>query len=203
MNIRELSAQNITDMRPYGGWPIIMADPPWQAIGNTKENPGKGPLRHYDTMKTADICNVPVSKLAANDALLLLWVTAPYAEIAFSVINAWGFSYRSQLCWPKNKIGTGHWARNQHELLYICRRGKFPCDKPALFPKSLIPGRVREHSRKPYWPAEIVEARFPGEAKLELFAREARPGWSVIGNQVGVFDADPLAACEMEIPDGQ
>ena len=49
-------------------------------------------------------------------------------------------------------------------------------------------GPLRDHSRKPdeaFTAAEILCGNVP---RLELFARETRPGWDVMGNQVGCFD---------------
>jgi len=186
-DIRTLTATDIATIRPTLGFSIIYADPPWAFAANSKDKPGRGARRHYDTMKTDDIAHLPIKALAATDSLCLMWATVPMVEHALSVMRAWGFRYKSMLCWPKNRIATGYWARNAHELVLIGRRGKFPCQRPALFPTSIIPGRVREHSRKPDWVADVVDNRYPEMTKLELFARTARPGWSVIGNQVGKF----------------
>jgi len=194
LDLRNLTPSIINDIRPFGGWPIIYADPPWDFSGNSKDKPGKNARAHYPTMKVPDIAALPVKTLAADDALLLMWVTAPFAELAFKVVKAWGFQYKSQLTWPKSNVAHGYWARGAHELLYICRRRRFPCELPALFPTSIIPGRTREHSRKPEWVAQIVESRFPDLPKLELFARAARPGWSVLGNQTDKFQTSGRAA---------
>lgn len=188
ITLRPGDAHAAQALRPAGGFSIVYADPAWDFSGNSKDKPGKNARRHYDCMKPADIAALPVRDMAADDALLLMWVTVPFAELAFKVVKAWGFAYKSQLTWPKQRIGTGHWARNRHEMLYICRRGKFPCERPALFPDSIIPGAQREHSRKPSWVHEIVEKRFPEVPKCELFGRASRPGWTVIGNQSDLFD---------------
>jgi len=45
---------------------------------------------------------------------------------------------------------------------------------------------VREHSRKPEEFYELVEATCPG-SKLELFAREKRPGWEAWGAETDRF----------------
>lgn len=188
-DLRTLNPQNICDLRPFGGFDIVYADPAWNFSGNSKAKPGKNARQHYDCMSVAEICAIPVRDLVADNALLLMWVTVPFAELAYRVVKAWGFKHKSQLTWPKNTVAHGYWARGAHELVYICRRGKFPCEMPALFPTSIIPGKVRGHSRKPDWVAEIVEKRFPEMKKLELFARTARPGWVALGNQTDKFEA--------------
>jgi N6-adenosine-specific RNA methylase IME4 len=174
---------------PDGPFDVIFADPPWNFRGGSLAKPGRNPRRHYPCLSLEEICALPVASIAARPALLLLWVTVPFVAAADEVLAAWGFRYKSQLTWPKERAGTGYWAMNQHELLYIATRGRFPCPKPALFPTSLIPGAQREHSRKPEWPQEVVDRRLPGARKLELFARRPRAGWSVWGNQTELFDA--------------
>jgi N6-adenosine-specific RNA methylase IME4 len=178
-------------LRPAGGFQIIIADPPWNFSGNSVEKPGRNARRHYQTMPLADIEALPVKAMAAKDALLLMWVTVPFAEHGFRVLRAWGFRYASQLVWPKRRIGTGYWARNQHEIVLIGRRGRFPCAAPALFPTSIVKGAQGKHSEKPAWLQEVIEARHPEACKAELFARQPRPGWTAIGNQLPALEEAP------------
>ena len=182
-NMPELSLP-VTD----GGWQVIFADPPWRFSGNSAAKPGRNAMGHYPCMTIQQLCDMPVKDIVAKDALLMMWVTVPFLEKAFDVVKAWGFRYKSEVVWDKGKIGTGYWARNQHELLWICRRGKFPCLRPALFPTSVVSETRREHSRKPEHPQFIVQERYPQARKLELFARRYRGGWTTWGEHVGMFD---------------
>lgn len=172
---------------PAGPFDIVLADPAWRFASNSVAKPGKNAMAHYDCMTVPQICAMPVQDIVAKDALLLMWVTVPFARKAFDVVDAWGFTYKSQIVWPKSRIATGYWARNRHEMLYICRHGAFPCLKPALFPDSVIPGAQREHSRKPDWIHEVIDARFPRARRIELFSRQQRPGWTVWGNETEKF----------------
>ena len=43
---------------------------------------------------------------------------------------AWGFTYKTHFVWVKDKIGTGYWNRNKHELLLVGTRGDVPA--PAM-----------------------------------------------------------------------
>jgi hypothetical protein len=103
---------------------------------------------------------------------------------------AWGFAYKSNFAWIKERIGTGYWARNRHEHLLVGARGSGICPRfRAIAPvDSVIEGQQREHSRKPDRAAEIIETYHPGVSKLELFARTSRPGWDAWGDQVGLLD---------------
>ena len=40
------------------------------------------------------------------------------------VMDAWGFEYRSNFVWAKDRFGTGYWNRNKHELLLIGVKGE-------------------------------------------------------------------------------
>jgi hypothetical protein len=51
--------------------------------------------------------------------------------------------------------------------------------------------RAREHSRKPDEAYALIEAMYPGLPKIELFARQQRPGWDVWGNETGKFGEVP------------
>lgn len=171
-----------------GGWQVIAADPPWRFASNSADKPGRNARRHYDTMTLPEICDLPVREVAAKESLLLMWVTVPFAHVADQVVRAWGFRTKSQLVWVKQRIATGYWARNQHEILLVATRGRFPCPKPTLFPTSIIPGKQREHSRKPEWPLDRVDDRLPDMRKLEMFARRPRNGWAVWGNDTEKFE---------------
>ena len=123
--------------------------------------------------------------------------TAPHLQESFRVIEAWGFQYVTNIAWVKDKIGLGFWVRNQHELLLIARRGDIPAPAPAQRPPSIIDAPRREHSRKPEEAYELIERMYPELPKIELFARNARAGWAVWGNE-----APPLVPDDgLDIPE--
>jgi N6-adenosine-specific RNA methylase IME4 len=135
-------------------------------------------------MELADICALPVANIAIPDAVLFLWTTVPHLQEAFRVLAAWGFEYRSNIVWVKDKIGLGYWVRNQHELLLIGARGNMRSPAEEARPPSVIYAPRREHSRKPDEAYELIERMYPTLPKIELFARvESRPGWSAWGNE--------------------
>lgn len=169
-------------------WPedkhsIIYADPPWRyehpPIGSTS----RSIENHYPTMSLEEICELPVSGVAADDAVLFLWATAPKLAECFAVIESWGFTYRTCMVWVKDKIGMGYHARNQHEILLIAKRGTLAPPEPSDRPPSVLHAPRAAHSAKPEEFYELIEKMYPGAPKLELFARGEREGWSVWGNQ--------------------
>jgi N6-adenosine-specific RNA methylase IME4 len=176
-------------MNPFAGLPhhqfaVILSDPPWRfQVYSEQTGSSRAASNHYAVMDLADICRLPVADLAARDAALFLWATAPFLEKAFTVIAAWGFKYSSNLVWTKHKLGTGYWCRSQHEHLLIGKRGKFRAPALAHRPPSVIQAPRREHSRKPDEVYAILERAFPELSKIELFARHARPGWTAWGDE--------------------
>ena len=57
--------------------------------------------------------------------------------------------------------------------------------------RKLVIDRRREHSRKPDQVRELIE-RLVGGPYLELFARETKRGWDCWGDQVGLFNTEPV-----------
>jgi N6-adenosine-specific RNA methylase IME4 len=94
----------------------------------------------------------------------------------------WGFEYKSQFVWDKEIPATALRVRNQHELLYVATRGRFPA--PLAKSVSVIRAPKRGHSEKPDEVYEMIERDFPGLPKIELFARARRDGWAAWGNEI-------------------
>ena len=138
-------------------------------------------------METPEICKIPVP--ATPDAVLFLWVPGACLPEAFEVLEAWGFEYVTNIVWIKNVVGLGNWVRNQHEILLIGRRGDMPSPLPANRPPSVIQAPRREHSQKPDEAYDLIERMYPDLPKIELFARNARPGWAAWGNEMEKFVA--------------
>jgi N6-adenosine-specific RNA methylase IME4 len=111
--------------------------------------------------------------------VLFLWATVPMLQQALQVMSAWGFKYKSHFVWIKDRIGTGYWNRNKHELLLVGTRGKIPAPAPGTQCESAIEAAVGRHSAKPECFLELIERYFPTLPKIELNRRgPSRPGWS-------------------------
>ena len=101
--------------------------------------------------------------------------------------------------WDKGTIGLGHWCREQHEDLLIGRRGDFRVPLPENRHSSIIRAPRGRHSEKPDVVAACLEAMYPDLTachRIELYARQLRPGWTVWGNEVegqGSKQGVPLA----------
>ena len=161
---------------------VIYADPPWEY--NFSETITREIANHYPTMPLADIKAIEIAEICHADAVLYLWATAPKLPEALEVMTAWGFTYKSNAVWVKDKIGMGYWWRNQHELLLIGTRGNFPPPPSGDRVPSVIEAPREAHSVKPVAVAELLQTLYPAHAKIELFARNRRAGWAVMGNEI-------------------
>jgi N6-adenosine-specific RNA methylase IME4 len=167
--------------RLYG---VIYADPPWRFEPWSRDTGmDRAADNHYPTLTFESICALAVP--AAPDAVLFLWTTVPCERLGHDLLTAWGFEYRSQFIWRKDRIGTGFWNRNRHEILLLGVRGNVPAPSPGTQPDSVIDAPVRRHSEKPAVFAEMIEKMFPTLPRLEMFARgDSRVGWDTWGADV-------------------
>ena len=142
---------------------------------------------HYPTMTFDQIKALRVP--AADDCVLFMWATVPMLPQALAVIDTWGFQYKTHFVWVKDRIGTGYWNRNTHEILLVATRSNVPAPAPGMQYPSVITAPAGRHSEKPAEFAEMIERYYPTTPKLEMFARAAHLGWDVWGNEVDTTDA--------------
>lgn len=162
---------------PEGVYDIIYADPAWKYDSDASQR-GKAD-NHYSTMTTKDIADLDVS--SAENAILFLWVTNAHLEDGLRVLKAWGFKYVTNFVWVKDKIGLGWFARGQHELLLLCRKGEMPHPEDHNRFSTVIQAPRGEHSVKPEIVYEMIETMYPNRKYLELFSRKQRAGWVMWG----------------------
>ena len=162
---------------------VIYADPPWQ-YGDERNHATGGAAAQYPLMSLSEICGIPVQRLTATDAVLFLWVTAPLLAESMSVIDSWGFTYKTHLVWDKGRPFYGNYSHVQHELLCICTRGSCTPTDGAQLPKSVIAIPREQHSAKPHEFYEIIDELYPHGNRIELFARNRRDNWDAWGNEV-------------------
>lgn len=171
---------------------VILADPPWSYSNSGTRGAA---LNEYKTMTIEDICALPVSEVAEDDSVLLMWATNPLLREALRVVEAWGFTYVTKMPWIKLQgqpqinffgdwqykptFGVGFWVRGCSEDIFICKRGNA---KPPEFDCVGILSENFFHSRKPDNIYEYAESM--GGPYLELFARRKREGWDAFGNEI-------------------
>ena len=181
---------------------VIYADLPWRFEPYNSDTETGRAGDNYPTLSTEEFRALPVP--AAEDAVLFLWATAPMLPQALDLMGAWGFAYKSLIVWDKERENTGCWVRNRVEILLVGTRGTVSEPKPGEQPPQLIAAACGRHSEKPHAFAEHIERLFPNVPRLELFAREARPGWDAWGNETQrpiVEEQTAEAGDGLDIPD--
>ena len=161
---------------------IIYADPPW-SYHNAMPEYVTTPDDYYTLMSTQEICEMPVSEITEDNAVLFMWTTSPHLEESFEVVKSWGFKYKTTFIWDKIKHNMGHYNSVRHEILLVCTKGACTPDVRKLFDSVVSIERTR-HSEKPERFREIIETIYTYGNKIELFARQAPEGWDVFGNQI-------------------
>jgi N6-adenosine-specific RNA methylase IME4 len=175
---------------------LIYADPPWkyQNYGYSHTKTGsrakRGVEKEYGTMNNVDICNLPISDIAADDCLLAMWWVPPMPQEALDVVKAWGFTLKTMkgFTWHKTTtnglsfFGMGNWTRCNTEDCLFAVRGK-PRRMDASVRQFLEHPRGK-HSEKPSEARDRLVKMMGDIPRVELFARDTTPGWDVFGNQV-------------------
>ena len=180
------------------GFSALIADPPWRF-----DDTGGRHATPYPTMTVADLCDLPIGALMAEDAVALIWVTSSHCDLqavsgsrvdgisaGVRVLESWGFEFKTTGVWVKVSqksltsvaIGFGHYLRHAHEIFLIGRRGKFSIDPEHRVPSVFFAPKTT-HSTKPDFLHRWIES-FVSGPKLELFARERRENWTAWGNEV-------------------
>ena len=200
--LRELRSMR----RPMGGYRLILADPPWLFSLRSQKGEEKSAQAKYKCLPfhVINAMGQDVAKLAASDAICMMWATSPLFMKQVDTMHRWGFHYAGIWPWFKGSplsegedptdpewnpaFGTGYIGRSCSELLLIGTRGN-----PTLLPSAKkLRGAFfdpqREHSRQPDAQYTHAEALSPGPY-LEIFSRTNRPGWVHFGNQAGTWSA--------------
>ncbi len=177
---------------------VILADPPWwynnRKTGGERKNKtkfGGGARKHYPLMKDEELLAMAsqVEAIADKNCIFFLWCTGPRLDFAITLLQHWGFRYCTiGFTWIKlNKTGTkpiygpGYYTASNTELVLIGIKGSMRPTKKML--PSVIHHSRMKHSKKPDL-SEALTLMYPNTRKVELFAREKRPGWDAWGNEI-------------------
>jgi len=180
--IQEISTGNKTLRGNGKRYSVILADPPWKYDFTFSDS--RAIENQYPTMELEEIMALPVCDITAEHSVIFLWCPPAFNKRAVTVMEAWGFEYRTNMVWVKPSIGPGQWARQRHELLLIGRQGNIPTPESSNRPDSVIEAPREGHSKKPDIVYDLIEKMYPELDRIELFARQQHPGWDVWGNQV-------------------
>lgn len=173
----------------------ILMDPPWRFSNRTgKMAPEHKRLRRYSTMSMDEIRELPVARYAKAQSHIYLWCPNALLADGLSFLDAWGYTYKTNIVWYKVRKdggpdgrGVGFYFRNVTELVLFGVRGSLRTLAPGRRQVNLLSTRKREHSRKPDELYDIIEQCSPGPY-LELFARQRRPNWTQWGDEVDSYE---------------
>lgn len=179
---------------PGKKYSIIYADPPW---GYQNKGTRAAASKHYGVMTVEDIKKMGVGAaegIANDDCALFMWATFPMLKEALEVIEAWGFTYKTiAFNWVKqNKsgeglfMGLGNWTRSNSEICLLAVKGK--PKRASAGVRSVVLSPLQRHSQKPAEIRDKIVELMGDLPRIELFAREAAPGWDAWGNEVPAKD---------------
>jgi len=173
---------------PKSIYRIIYADPPWKytekGLTGVSDSYHRGDeygnvQKHYPAMSIKELCDMKIPETEDN-AVLFLWVTWPFLEKCFKVIEAWGFAYKTGMIWDKVKHNFGYYVSVRSELFLICTKGSCTPDVKKLIDNVVSIERTG-HSEKPERFREIIDELYPKGNRIELFARKKIRGWDSWG----------------------
>ncbi len=196
---------------------ILYVDPPW-LYNDRNGNGERGAIYKYKCMSQDELEMMAsdIHKIADDDCYLFMWSTMPMLPNALSIIDFWGFTFKTvAFTWIKtNKDGTpfkglGHYTRGNAETCLVATRGGadvlllseycaseelcLVATKGKLHRKNKGVGSVvieptREHSRKPDSVRDRIDLLYGDVPRIELFARQSTIGWHTMGNEKTMFD---------------
>lgn len=185
---------------PEKKYSIIYADPPWDYGGKLqfdKSSKGVDEIDFsknifissanfkYPTVKLPVLKRIPIHEIAENDCLLFMWVTNPHLAQGIELAQAWGFQYRTvAFVWDKMVHNPGKYTLSNCELCLVFKRGRIPQPRGARNIMQLVRVPRGAHSEKPIEVQKRIEAMFPTQGKIELFARRKPENWDVWGLDV-------------------
>lgn len=183
-------------------YPVIYMDPPWNWMARSQKGLGRSPK--YPKLDVDEMKKLPMRQIAAKESILLMWATMPFLGQAIELGQSWGFIYKTvALTWVKStkqaaKLGlpvedqrnfangTGYWTMSNPEVCLLFTTKYFPQRKRRDVHQLVVAPRER-HSKKPDVCYERIERLLDGPY-LEIFARQHRPGWDAMGNEISGLD---------------
>lgn len=175
---------------------LMVIDPPWSytEFGTASAE------KHYGLMSQEDINQLPIrSVMHPKNGMILVWATGPKLHYAIESIQKWGLHYRGvAFVWTKTRKSDGAIINGQgvpptftkpsteFVLLATVKKSGRPLKLKKFNSPQVIPAPRGAHSKKPECVMETIRETlddWDSLKKIEVFGREAREGWTVVGNQ--------------------
>ncbi len=176
--------------------PISMTSSTLIRRGNSVEG-GRKAVRPNSSGRELDYPTQPLSvirnhleaatALTGKNSVLFLWTIDRYLYQAEELAKSIGYKLHARMVWDKvTGIPAAFTVRYSHEYLLYMYRGKFTpvaLDARGKF-STVFAEKCRRHSQKPEFAYQMIESLYPDLRKLEMYARNIRPGWDNWGNEI-------------------
>lgn len=176
---------------PNGKYNVIYVDFPWKYKNKkTGGSHTSGASQKYETIPTSILryeLSILINSIAADNAVIFMWCTAPMWKEQMTVFDAMDFTEKSMVFWHKTgRLGMGYWVRHQVEFMMMGIKGNVKAFRTAR--RNLLEAPIEKHSKKPEIFRQYVQdvTKSMGKVKrIELFARSHAKGWKSWGDQIG------------------
>lgn len=145
----------------------------------------------YPSLTKEELFKLPVKDLLDKDAACFMWTTDMHLPQALEIMKSWGFTYKNiAFVWEKQTVNgnpvnlMAPWTLKSYEICIFGTKGamrKYRKDKTI---RQMVKAERTRHSAKPQEVADRIVRMFPDCPRIELFARDAKPGWDVWGNEI-------------------
>ena len=173
---------------------VLVVDPPWNQgkTGYRSNRPNQTKTLDYPTLLLEEIQQLPINEWADDTSFIFLWVTnskdkktkVPIIKMGFDLLDHWGFTYYTTITWDK-KTGPCPFSPFQVSTEHILfgYKGKVQFNKDSMGKmKTCFTETTSAHSVKPNSFYENIDRYLDGK-KLDVFARQTRPGFYGWGNE--------------------
>lgn len=168
------------------GFDVVDVDPPTEFELYSEKGNRKSASAQYGIMSWDDLGKMPVGHLVRGNGIITLWACPPTLDQSIGLLKQWGARYKTELVWPKGRVGTGYRSRGMHESVLLGVFGDEGQIHDTFF--GIIKGKARGHSQKPVEWYETLRDKTPGLNRLCLFSRENHEGFTHWGDQVGTLE---------------
>ncbi|MHC2250991.1 site-specific DNA-cytosine methylase [Bradyrhizobium embrapense] len=104
------------DPLPMFGFDLAVVDPPTEFTLYSANGNKKSASAQYDIMSWTDLAKLPVGHLIRANGIILLWACPPTLNKSMWLLEQWGALYKTELVWPKRRLGTGYRSRGMHDI---------------------------------------------------------------------------------------
>ena len=171
---------------------IVCTDPPWSQTkgGLRKTRPNQTKELDYPTLTIEGIVEHQrkvIDNLATDNHTVFMWTIDKFLPQTECFMNELGYKLHARIIWDKeNGIAPAFTIRYSHEYLLWFYRGRMTpiaTEQRGKF-TTVLREKATKHSKKPVCSYEFIEALYPQQPKLEMYARSIREGWDIWGNEI-------------------